>query len=164
MKTLKLNSLNTSISIGPGEKAKIQLKSKSLKLYNKIKKNWRDTHNENDEFKISAKDKLPEDYKKSFLSALKSGNYKKITGQFCKVNKKTEEPYGYCVLGLASIVAGIPIDALKEVENPSDLPTKYRNLLPNVLVDGHISDTLMENNDGSKMSFSDMAEFVEEYL
>lgn len=110
-------------------------------------------------------EKLPEDFKKKWLEALRSGEYKQGTGFLYEANEDR-----YCCLGVACRVAGnpYPIIDCDFVEYPSG---KNLNIPPILVSINEVTKTLSDMNDGlnddysgSSKSFSEIADWIEKNL
>jgi hypothetical protein len=116
--------------------------------------------------------KLPEEFKRKWIDALRSGEYKQGFGTLCEtINGKSF----YCCLGVAGVVAGL---------NPSDMHNKaefggakfvYGLMPPPGFPEVLISDLnktltsrLINMNDGNaelkSHSFSEIADYIEQNL
>ncbi len=122
---------------------------------------------------IKRKDyKLPADFKKGWVDALKSGEYNQVEGLFY------EEGCGYCALGVA-IVECLSIDKsfLDGMSTLDNICEKYKIPYADVKIpwrygssDKTVRDTvelenmIMEMNDGDGASFSEIAEWIEDNI
>tara|TARA_R110000803_G_scaffold67926_1_gene129665 strand:- start:35 stop:424 length:390 start_codon:yes stop_codon:yes gene_type:complete len=112
--------------------------------------------------------KLPADFKKGWVNALKSGEYNQVEGSFY------EEGCGYCALGVA-IVECLSInksflDGMSTLDNICEkykipyadvkIPWKYGSSHTTEIID--LEDRIMEMNDGDGASFSKIAEWIED--
>ncbi len=117
--------------------------------------------------------KLPADFKKGWVDALKSGEYNQVEGSFY------EEGCGYCALGVA-IVECLSIDKsfldgmstldnicemykipYADVKIPWSYGSSNKARINNInIID--LEDRIMEMNDGDGASFSEIAEWIED--
>ncbi len=122
-------------------------------------------------------EKLPQEFKKKWVDALRSGEYQQGKGYLMYrggSNKKDE----YCCLGVACVIAGIEPEKLWKddpdegetlYELPCYLPKKYMNLLPDMLIDkqDEIVTKLTYMNDAfdewanNQQSFEQIANWIE---
>lgn len=111
---------------------------------------------------METKKKLPKAFKKKWLAALRSGDYKQAS--MCLFNS-----YGYCCLGVAGAICGVPSDKMKGhsyfssemgfgIVPPKGLPDLLDDRTPDNVVGALIS-----MNDAGK-SFSEIADYIEANL
>lgn len=114
---------------------------------------------------------IPE-VKKLWLDALRSGKYTKANG-FLKIQQADGE-FGYCCLGVLCELSPIPGVQLEDgcvqfgatVSYPDADVREWAGLdSANPIVPWHGTDmTLADLNDGTKSTFLDIADLIEEYL
>jgi hypothetical protein len=113
-------------------------------------------------------EKLPIEFKKKWVAALRSGEYKQTKGKLCG---ETEGVFGYCCLGVGYVVAkGInPFNTSSGYINGNKIDTEG---IPQILIgDGHQDSgfghqhrlELTKMNDSGK-SFSEIADYIEANL
>lgn len=105
-------------------------------------------------------EKLPEDFKKRWVEALRSGKYKQ--GQYSLYSNGY-----YCCLGVAGLMNGL---SNEEMYNKSSLACPiYKEVTP-VPLDDCILNTLTGMNDGTgpessqRKSFYEIADYIEQNL
>lgn len=103
--------------------------------------------------------KLPKEFKKKWLEALRSGDYKQGTS-ILKNNDR------YCCLGVACSVAGYErtLDSYKT--GYIDDKRRFKNV-PEILKGGFenpITSELMDMNDSYDKNFNEIADWIEENL
>src|SRR5688572_20050134 len=94
--------------------------------------------------------KLPAPFKRKWLEALRSGNYKRATGALCTLKSDGETAKGYCCLGVAGHIQGIPIKKLKSGGGylKGSAIKGYGKLIPNILKGSKgLPEKLAEMND-----------------
>ncbi len=110
---------------------------------------------------MSALPKLEKKFKKAWVKALRSGEYKQGDGHL--FNSHTET---YCCLGVAGRVKGINNKALNMKGLPDQLPKACANRMPAQLrgdEQNPLVDKLASYNDGGK-SFNWIASWIDRYL
>jgi hypothetical protein len=104
--------------------------------------------------------KLPEDFKKKWIDALRSGEYKQGKNHLV-IFGNNNEPY-YCCLGVAGKVCGL-----------SDIDLRFQdfftqthvNNLPDLLFgEDNVPAMLAKMNDDDNMSFNKIADYIEKEL
>jgi hypothetical protein len=116
-------------------------------------------------FEIKKEWKLPKVFKKKWLAALRSGDYAGAKSTLCKIEKEGEK-VGYCCLGLAGAIVGIPDDRLSKGGMLTDNIIKgFENKIPLGLTgDNLVTTHLVNMNDGQKAGFKKIANWVEKFL
>jgi hypothetical protein len=108
--------------------------------------------------------KIDPPFKRKWLKALRSGEYKGATGELMKT-LKNGEPRGFCCLGVAAVISGAPFKKLngkqfitKPVSDSctSHLPKELKNKSP-------LARKLANMNDG-KQGFKRIADWIENNL
>lgn len=103
--------------------------------------------------------KLPIEFKRKWIKALRSGDYKQTTGG---LYSKLEN--AYCCLGVACVINGINKRFLK---NEGTIPAKFSSM-PQILIESDttnpVSDTLIQMNDSEKKTFSEIADHIQKNL
>ena len=122
---------------------------------------------------IERKDyKLPAEFKKGWIDALKSGEYNQIDGAFY------EEGCGYCVIGVAMVeclnVDKSILEGMRTLDNICEeheipyakikLPWTYGSSSKPQAHTIDLEDMMMEMNDGDRLPFSEIAEWIEENI
>ena len=111
--------------------------------------------------------KLPADFKKGWVNALKSGEYNQVEGSFY------EGGCGYCAIGVALVechsIDKSFLDGMSTLDNICEMykipyadvkiPWEYGSS-PREIID--LEDRIMEMNDGDGASFSEIAEWIED--
>ena len=103
---------------------------------------------------------LPKQYKKKWITALRSGDYEQEDGTLYSCGT-------FCALGVALHVCnGISLDNLEELNQPSDLEpyltdTEYR-AIPREIRHGDLRDYVIDLNDNERYSFNMIADYIEE--
>lgn len=114
--------------------------------------------------------KLPEDFKKKLISQIEMGNIRNVTGALAKPVKNkntTDQVCGYCILGLAAHLCGVPDSELVDECDLEKFIGDERYEIPEVLIsakEDSLSSHLMKLNDDSKYGFKRMAKFIEKNL
>jgi hypothetical protein len=106
--------------------------------------------------------KLPEDFKKRWIAALRSGEYKQGKHKL----HRTEDG-SYCCLGVACKISGVSNEVLSQYVYTGIIDTLYPGLIPKVIVKGFINDVaheLANMNDKEGKSFSEIADYIESNL
>jgi hypothetical protein len=111
-------------------------------------------------------EKLPEDFKKKFTAALRSGEFKQGEGKLYEPNNDT-----YCCMGVAGKICGYTNLQLANETYIGKFFLKPVAGFPELLQynsDGEIPIKLAKMNDGSpdveKRSFSEIADWIDENL
>lgn len=104
--------------------------------------------------------KLPADFKKDWLEALRSGKFKQTTGSLCA---KGEEGFEYCVLGVAAKIGNC-----ENIKNKTYIDheekVKYTDNFPKLLTgDQGIPEKLATMNDTGR-TFPQIAAWIEKNL
>lgn len=107
-------------------------------------------------------EKLPEDFKKKWVAALRSGEYKQGRDKLHNAINNT-----FCCLGVACHIAGITDDEISDYcytnllakANPDRLPAFFQNT-----VIESPAWNLAAMNDGGRKSFLEIADYIEENL
>ena len=98
--------------------------------------------------------KLPKKFKENWINALTSGEYQQVTCCLC-------DEFGFCAIGVACSVAGVPEEKLMKAPNINkDLIVEY-NLPFNDSTD-ELVDTIIELNDNECLQFNQIASFIRE--
>lgn len=106
------------------------------------------------------KNKLPKTFKKKWIAALRSGQYKQ--GE-CSLHRDN----AFCCLGVAAVICGASIKSidgkvdLKDLN--FDLDIKIPHLLNHDIGESELVDKLINFNDTGK-SFNWIASYIERYL
>jgi hypothetical protein len=117
--------------------------------------------------------KLDPDVKARWLDALRSGRYQQSRGALCQ-----DEDGALCHIGLASSFCCIGVlghlEKLHQYERTSDIVDKFSDVFSDSLtVQGNVATeprtmsvamTLVEMNDGERLNFNQIADWIEEYL
>lgn len=122
--------------------------------------------------------KLPKAFKTKWLKALRSGDY--VQGRGALVNSTKDEEgqewiTGYCCLGVAADVCGVPFEELKGKLYPSTIKKSEKAKIPDILLknpaSGSLVEVLSEKNDGEikagrmrRESFKQIANWIERNL
>tara|TARA_R100001443_G_scaffold482_10_gene1951 strand:- start:8167 stop:8487 length:321 start_codon:yes stop_codon:yes gene_type:complete len=100
--------------------------------------------------------KLPKKFKENWIDGLTSGKYQQITDCLC-------DEFGFCAIGVACSVAGVPEEKLMKTPNINkDLIVEY-NLPFNDCTD-ELVDTIIELNDHEYLQFNQIASFIKEHV
>lgn len=106
---------------------------------------------------MNTEKKLPEEFKKNWVAALRSGDYEQYRGGSMCNRDGTK----FCCLGVARIIFGVP----KENVNGRGC---YNEGLPEILLGyadgGSVAEKLVSMNDLDGKSFSEIADYIEENL
>jgi len=114
--------------------------------------------------------KLPREFGENWIKALRSGEY----GQTRTQMRSTETPVAcYCCLGVAAKILGLENEEMDEAVCLTDNPiflTRYPNLVADLLIKSvseeegvkQLESKLMNLNDNRKLSFSQIADWIEE--
>lgn len=109
---------------------------------------------------------LPREFAEKWVTALRSGEYKQIREALYK-----QDQCGYCCLGVAGVINGIPNDTMSNVgelgelsddnlfDAYEDLRNQYK--LPIDILRGDLVKILVDMNDYQKKSFHEIAEWIE---
>ena len=114
--------------------------------------------------------KLPADFKKGWVDALKGGEYEQVDGSFYV------EGCGYCAIGVAMVeclnVDKYLLDCMSTLDNvcekheiPYDdikIPWRYGSSDRPIETTTDLEEVMMEMNDGEGYSFNEIAEWIEE--
>lgn len=125
---------------------------------------------------MEKQEKLPEDFKAKWLTALRSGTYQQGECSLAHPDYNDDNEFlgmRYCCLGVAGKVMGLPDDQLKWAGIIADL-REEKYLFPPVLQQpitcmtptgekGNVVDRLTGMNDNG-ISFSKIADWIEENL
>lgn len=99
--------------------------------------------------------KLPEDFKKKWVAALRSGEYKQGKGTLYRENNDT-----HCCLGVACRIAGMENDTIAALDY---IPIRYN--IPDFLIgEEEIPLTLSSMNDEKVLPFTEIADWIEKHL
>ncbi len=115
---------------------------------------------------IRANGKLSKAFKKKWLNALTSGKYTGTTGNLCKVSKNDEsKALGYCCLGVAGHMQGIPNTALRPHMFLNEKCISYaKKPIPDILIgNNRLTEHLAGMND-NKQGFKRIAQWIDKYL
>jgi len=109
-------------------------------------------------------DKLPKRFKEKFVAALRSGKYRKCTGELYNPEKNT-----YCILGVAGAVAQVSKKKLKDNDDLEFTTYRYgkNNKVPKTLRgegENPVDQYLMGQNDNNVWSFRKAADWIEKNL
>jgi len=112
-------------------------------------------------------EKLPKVFKRKWVKALRSGEYKQSREVLYNSLEK-----GYCCLGVAGVVCGLSnysIGGDKGQFNTFSFTDntlkKYKNQgLPSLLIDTRVTTKLIELNDEEEYTFDEIADFIEKNL
>lgn len=99
--------------------------------------------------------KLPKIFAEKWVIALRSGNYEQsqlMLKDFTKSNY-------YCCLGVACIIEGIPLNAIKKVNEK--IPVVIKGLRPEFTENEHLQIELSSMND-KESSFHQIANWIEQ--
>lgn len=106
-------------------------------------------------------EKLPEDFKKKWLEALRSGEYKQGKKHLVIANNNNKNKY-YCCLGVAGKICGLGDEHMK---NFDFLTENFANCgIPEILI-GEFGEAaeLAEMNDNGN-TFEEIADYIEKEL
>lgn len=108
--------------------------------------------------------KIDKDFKKRWVKALRSGEYKGATGQLCKL-KNNGEPMGFCCLGVAGHIAGVELKKFQDWGMLHAKVTKGHTLkIPKELRGTNdLTEKLARMND-NKHGFKRIANWIEKNL
>ena len=114
------------------------------------------------------KEKLPKSFKKKWVAALRSGDYRQTKSYLCEDISHSETPeLGFCCLGVACVVAKVDP---KEIAGKDYIDPHFCLGVPEVLcgdIDPESTETVREKlaffNDSGK-SFNWIASYIERYL
>lgn len=107
-----------------------------------------------------ASKKLPESFKKMWLEALRSGEYKQTDGTLCK---KIGDRYEYCVLGVAAKIGSCQ-DIIDKGFITSKQGVKHTDNFPKILTgETKLTEGLAEMNDEGR-TFEELADYIEKTL
>lgn len=118
--------------------------------------------------------KLPKDFKKKWIAALRSGEYKQLKNNLYKENWVTSDRQesGYCCLGVAARVCGLDKEFIKDKDwlNEIDEEVINESIPAMLLYDAYTNELikkLQEMNDGEgrkQRSFKQIANWIEKNL
>tara|TARA_R100001443_G_scaffold55066_1_gene66381 strand:+ start:251 stop:607 length:357 start_codon:yes stop_codon:yes gene_type:complete len=97
---------------------------------------------------------LPKKFKENWINALTSGEYQQIQNSLC-------DEFGFCAIGVACNVAGIPEETLMNTENVNnDWIIEYN--LPFILnKKNDLLDIIIDLNDSEYLDFNQIASFID---
>jgi hypothetical protein len=120
---------------------------------------------------IEVNGKLPVAFKANWLRDLRSGKYKQGRGKLIEshFNGTGSVPIGYCCLGVACKTQGLSdtiIETAAVIEAPAILAAKNRKKgIPEIIQGTNpVTDFLTHSNDVRKLSFKQIADWIEKYL
>jgi hypothetical protein len=105
-------------------------------------------------------EKLPPDFKAKWIAALRSGEYEQVRRHLCLDGK-------YCCLGVAARVCGIEQDILianEVLEYHFTKGCEIPSLLLGDVLQNNIVHALVSMNDTQRLSFTEIADWIEENL
>lgn len=116
---------------------------------------------------METKTKLPEDFKKKWVDALRSGEYKQYKGKLYVIDKNSGE-VSYCCLGVAAhIVAGIQLEymdcCMLTTVLQGNKKIVHEELVP-FFEDSRTQHILANMNDTQYKSFNEIADYIEQNL
>lgn len=108
--------------------------------------------------------KIDPAFKKRWLKALRSGEYKGATGLLCAL-KNNGEPRGFCCLGVAGHLAGMPVSQFGDFGMLDGKVIKgFKTKIPKALQgSGDLPSILARMND-NKHGFKRIADWIEKNL
>jgi hypothetical protein len=111
--------------------------------------------------------KLPISFKKKWIKALRSGDYKQ--GKEALIRRNEDKVLEYCCLGLATCISGIKtITINKYINNGIGYIPDKNILVPKIIRgDNDLTNLLANKNDGNqckKQSFKQIANWIENNL
>lgn len=117
---------------------------------------------------INAYDKLPPKFKAKWLDALRSGEYKQGRGalkveRFHKTTGKALKPE-YCCLGVACKIVGMSDEKINDATEPSDINGDTSKIPYLLKENNNIITKLIDFNDTEKLSFKQIAKYIEKNL
>jgi len=114
--------------------------------------------------------KLPEQFKKDWVEALRSGKYVQVKEHLADVlyddvSGEQTETIGYCCLGVAACVLGQYPDVYdKTALTAMDIPADINAVMIQPFADSHVENELIKLNDNLGKPFSEIADWIEENL
>jgi len=106
---------------------------------------------------------LPEDFKKKWVKALKSGDYIQGKGMLARhysmLGDDDSIATEYCCLGVACELAKDNVDLMMLVQFP-----KKESNVPELIKEGDVPVFLAEMNDDEGWSFNEIADWIEDNL
>src|SRR6187402_2867644 len=119
---------------------------------------------------ITEEEKLPKDFKEKWIKALRSGSYPQTTGTLFREypSEITSNNAGYCCLGVAGAVCGLSKERLSGNGSFHEYSEEYLEeygvpkTLRGGIGDDRIVNHLVSMNDSEKLSFNEIADWIEE--
>lgn len=103
--------------------------------------------------------RLPKEFAEKWIAALRSGEYKKGTGQLRSGRKGK---YEYCCLGVAGVLCRVPDDVLEVDGYFHNTKKKTMPQVPKELFGHDLSEKLVHLNDKKGKTFKSIAKWIEQ--